>query len=62
MSAGAFETDVRVIFRERVNQQPIGFNVAITTASEISSECVILEGIGQSPSIDQQFQHNLQLR
>lgn len=62
VSSGAFETDVRVIFRERVNQQPIGFNVAITTASEISPEWVILEGIGQSPSIDQQFQYDLQLR
>ena len=62
MSAGAFETDVTVIFRERVNQQPIGFNVAITTASEISPEWVILEQFWQWTSVNQQFQDNLQLR
>lgn len=59
MSAGAFETDVRVIFRERVNQQPIGFNVAITTASEISPEWVILEQFWQWTSVNQQFQDSL---
>ena len=62
MSAGAFETNVGVIFRECIDEQPVGFDMAIATAGEISTEWVILERVWQWTSVNQQFQDNLQLR
>jgi hypothetical protein len=62
MSAGAFETNVGVIFRERIDEQPVGFDMAIATAGEISTEWVILERVWQWTSVNQQFQDSLQLR
>ena len=53
MCTGAFKTDVGVIFRERVNQQPVRFDVAITAASKITPERVILEQLRQLTSVDQ---------
>ena len=62
MSAGAFETDVGVIFGERIDEQPVRFDVAITVACEISAQRVILEELRQWTSVNQQFQDSLQLR
>ena len=61
MSAGAFETNVGVIFRERIDEQPVRFDVAITAACEISAQRVILEELRQWTSVNQQFQDSLQL-
>ena len=62
MSAGAFETNVGVIFRERIDEQPVRFDVAITATSKITPERVILEQLRQWTSVNQQFQDSLQLR
>ena len=61
MSAGAFETNVGVIFRERIDEQPVGFDMAITATSKITPERVILEQLRQWTSVNQQFQDSLQL-
>ena len=53
MSAGAFETNVGVIFRERIDEQPVGFDMAITATSKIIPERVILEQLRQWTSVDQ---------
>ncbi len=62
MSAGAFETNVGVIFGERIDEQPVRFDVAITATSKITPERVILEQLRQWTSVNQQFQDSLQLR
>jgi hypothetical protein len=40
--ACSLETDVGVIFREFIDGQPVGFDVAITAACKISAQRVIL--------------------
>ena len=61
MCTGAFKTDVGVIFGERIDEQPVRFDVAITAACEISAQRVILEELRQWTSVNQQFQDSLQL-
>ena len=53
MCTGAFETNVGVIFRERIDEQPVGFDMAITATSKIIPERVILEQLRQLTSVDQ---------
>ena len=55
MCTGAFKTDVGVIFRERIDEQPVGFDMAITATSKITPERVILEQLRQWTSVNQQF-------
>ena len=55
MCTGAFKTDVGVIFGERIDEQPVRFDVAITAACEISAQRVILEELRQWTSVNQQF-------
>ena len=62
MCTGAFKTDVGVIFGERIDEQPVRFDMAITAACEISAQRVILEHLRQWTSVNQQFQYDLQLR
>jgi hypothetical protein len=61
VGACSLETNVEVIFREGIDEQPVGFDMAITATSKITPERVILEELRQWTSVNQQFQDSLQL-
>jgi hypothetical protein len=59
---GALKADVRVIFRERVNQNPIRFNVAIAAAGKISPQRMVLVSLRQSLAVNQEIEHHFEFR
>jgi len=61
MRAGAFQAEMRVVFRQRVNQQPIRFDMAITAAGEISTQRVILVWCWQFIAGNQQIEDGFEL-
>ena len=56
------EADVRTVFRQRVNQNPIRLDVAVAAAGKISTQWMILVFRRQRLAVNQQFQHGLKLR
>lgn len=60
--AGAFKADVRTVFRQRVNQNPIRLDVAVAAAGKISAQRMVFVFRRQRLAVNQQFQHGLELR
>ncbi len=42
MSSGALETDMGILLRECINQNPVWFDVTISAADKIAAQWVIL--------------------
>lgn len=43
MRAGAFQPDVGVVLRERVDEHPVRFNMAVTIARKIASQRMVFQ-------------------
>ena len=61
MRASAFQTEMFAIFGERINQQPVRFNVTIAAARKISAQRVILILQWQLIASNQQVKDGLEL-
>src|SRR5438105_2798545 len=60
MRSSAFKTNVRSVFRQRIDQNPIRFNVAVTIPRKLASQGMIVVLCGQRISIDQHLQKRAQ--
>ena len=57
----AFKADVGIVFGQRVNQNPVGFDVAIAAAGEIAAQRMILALRRQDFPVNQPVEHGFGL-
>jgi len=52
-----FKTNVAVVFRKRINQHPIRFNVTIPAPREVATQGMISVGLRQGFTVNQEVEH-----
>lgn len=61
MRASAFQPDMGVVFRERIDEQPVRFKMAVTTARELAPQRMVFQLRRQRLAFQQQIKDRLEL-